>query len=102
MDSLDDIRARVLPVLLPFGVEELALFGSVARGEDTALSDLDLLVRFAEPPLKPLSLITWGRLERELAERCGRKVDLVSARGLSRHLRPVIEAEKVVLYAQAR
>lgn len=102
MDSLDDIRARVLPVLLPFGVEELALFGSVARGEDTALSDLDLLVRFAEPPLKPLSLITWGRLERELAERCGRKVDLVSARGLSRHLRPVIDAEKVVLYAKAR
>ncbi len=102
MDSLDDIRAKILPVLLPFGVEELALFGSVARGEDTAQSDLDLLVRFAEPPLKPLSLITWGRLERELAARCGRKVDLVSARGLSRHLRPFVDAEKVILYAQAR
>ena len=102
MDSFAELRAKVLPVLLPYGVEEVALFGSVARGEDTAQSDLDLLVRFAEPPLKPLSLITWGRLERELAERCGRKVDLVSARGLSRHLRPFVDAEKVVLYAQAR
>ncbi len=102
MDSFAELRAKVLPVLLPYGVEEVALFGSVARGEDTAQSDLDLLVRFVEPPLRPLSLITWGRLERELAARCGRKVDLVSARGLSRHLRPFVDAEKVVLYAQAR
>jgi predicted nucleotidyltransferase len=102
MDRYADIREQVLPVLLPYGVEELALFGSVARGEDTPESDLDLLVRFAEPPRRPLSLITWGRLERELEKRCGRKVDLVSARGLSRHLRPVVDAEKVILYAEAR
>ena len=96
------IREQVLPVLLPYGAEEIALFGSVAHGEDTAESDLDILVRFAEPPQQPLSLITWGRLERELEKRCGRKVDLVSARGLSRHLRPVVDAEKVILYAEAR
>jgi predicted nucleotidyltransferase len=58
-------------------------------------------VRFAEPPRRPLSLITWERLERELEKRCGRKVDLVSARGLSRHLRPIVEADKVILYAEA-
>jgi len=101
MDRYEDLREQVLPVLLPYGVEEIALFGSVARGEDTADSDLDILVRFAEPPRRPLSLITWGRLERELEKRCGRKVDLVSARGLSRHLRPIVDAEKVILYAQA-
>ncbi len=71
------------------------------RGEETVESDLDILVRFAEPPRRPLSLITWGRLERELEQRCGRKVDLVSARGLSRHLRPLVEADKVILYAEA-
>lgn len=101
MDRYEAIREQVLPVLLPFGVEEIALFGSVARGEETANSDLDILVRFAEPPRLPLSLITWGRLERELENRCGRKVDLVSARGLNRHLRPVVEADKVILYAEA-
>ena len=42
-----------------------------------------------------------GAIGRELEKRCGRKVDLVSAR-LSRHLRPVVDAEKVILYAEAR
>ena len=40
------------------------------------------------------------RLERELTERIGKKVDMVSARGLSHHIRPHVEAEKVVLYEQ--
>jgi uncharacterized protein len=102
MNRYEAIKEQVLPVLLPFGVEEVALFGSVARGEETLDSDLDILVRFTEPPRQPLSLITWGRLERELEHRCGRKVDLVSARGLSRHLRPLVEADKVILYAEAR
>ena len=102
MERFADIMTKVLPLLQPYGVEEVALFGSVVRGEETEESDLDILVRFAEPPRKPLSLITWGRLEREMGERCGRKVDLVSARGLSPHLRPFIEAEKVILYAETR
>jgi len=102
MDRHEDIKAQVLPILLPFGVEELALFGSVVRGEETAESDIDILVRFSDPPRQPLSLITWGRLERELGESCGKKVDLVSVRGLSRHLRPVVDAEKVILYAETR
>jgi hypothetical protein len=42
--------------------------------------------------------MTWVRLERELAERFGRRVDMVSARGVSRYLAPYIEAEKIVLY----
>jgi len=100
MGRYDELAAKVLPILSPYGVEEVALFGSVVRGEDAPESDLDILVRFEEPPRKPLSLITWGRLERELAERCGKRVDLVSARGLNRHMRPQIEAEKVVLYAE--
>ena len=33
MDRYADIREQMLPMLLPYGVEELALFGSVARGK---------------------------------------------------------------------
>ena len=94
--------SKYCPCCCLLALKRLALFGSVARGEETIESDIDILVRFAEPPRQPLSLITWGRLERELEKRCGRKVDLVSARGLSRHLRPVVDAEKVILYAEAR
>lgn len=101
-ERFSDLKAKVLPVLESYGIEELALFGSMARGEDTPESDIDLLVQFQDPPQRPLGLLTWGRLERELTERCGRKVDLVSARGLSRHLRPYVQAEKVILYEEAR
>ena len=101
MDRHEDIKAQVLPVLLPFGVEELALFGSVVRGEATPESDIDILVQFQDPPKRSLGLLTWNRLERELTERCGRRVDLVSARGLSRRLRPYVQAEKVVLSEEA-
>jgi len=98
MERFEKMRERILPVLLPYGVRQISLFGSVVRGEDTPESDIDLLVEFEDPPKKPLGLITWVQLERELTRRFGRKVDMVSARGLSRHLRPHIEAEKVVLY----
>ncbi|MCX6033345.1 MAG: nucleotidyltransferase family protein [Chloroflexi bacterium] len=98
----EEIRAKVVPVLQPYGLEELALFGSLVRGEDTPESDIDILVQFQDPPKRPLGLLTWNRLERELTERCGRKVDLVSARGLNRRLRPYVQAEKVVLYEEAR
>jgi len=45
MDRLDEIRDRVLPLLLPYGVRRIALFGSAARGEDTPESDIDLSSR---------------------------------------------------------
>jgi predicted nucleotidyltransferase len=100
IEAFEDMRETILPVLLPYGVRQIALFGSVARGEDTPESDIDLLVEFEDPPRQPLGLMTWVRLERELTGRFGRRVDMVSARGVSRHLAPHIEAEKVVLYEQ--
>ena len=100
MERFDDLREKILPVLLPYGVRQVALFGSVVRGEDTPDSDVDILVEFEEPPRKPLGFLTWVRLERELAESFGRKVDLVSARGLKRHIRPTVERDKVVLYEE--
>ena len=101
VDRFDKLREEILPVLRPYGVKQIALFGSVVRGEDTPQSDLDILVEFEEPPQKPLGFFTWVRLERELTQRFGRRVDLVSASGLNRHIRPYVEAEKVVLYEKA-
>ena len=52
----------------------LLLFGSVARGDANATSDLDVLVEFD----KPVSLSSFLALEAALAEIAGRRVDLVS------------------------
>lgn len=59
------------------------VFGSVARGEDTENSDLDLLV----DPLPGASLFNLIRLENELTELLGTKVDLLTPNGLSKYLR---------------
>ena len=56
----------------------VAVFGSVARGEDTEASDVDLLVDF----LPGSSLVDEFRLENELREYLKIPVDLVSRRGL--------------------
>jgi predicted nucleotidyltransferase len=57
-------------------VTELSLFGSALREDFRADSDIDLLVRFA--PDAEWSLLDHAKLERELTEMLGRKVDLVS------------------------
>lgn len=61
--------------LRALGVRDLALFGSVARGEDTPESDVDILVSIR--PDAELSLLGMVRIERRLQELVGRDVDLV-------------------------
>ncbi len=74
----------------------LGVFGSYARGEETPESDVDLLVRFA----KGKSLLQLVRIERELSERIGRRVDLMTEPSLSTYLRKSILEEVQTLYAQ--
>jgi len=75
-----------------FGVESLAVFGSVARGEAEASSDVDLLVRFrGEPP----GLFEYVRLERHLSGLLDRSVDLVMESALKPRLRDRILAESI-------
>lgn len=57
-------------------VEELAVFGSALREDFVEESDVDLLVRFA--PDAEWSLLDHFRMERELEELLGRRVDLVT------------------------
>ena len=89
-----ELRDTILPILEPYGVKSAALFGSVVRGEETAESDIDLLVKFK----KPLGLLRLVGVEIELSERLNRKVDLVTEGALSKYIRPYVEKEKVMLY----
>jgi predicted nucleotidyltransferase len=72
----------------------LRVFGSAARGEDTAESDLDLLVEFTEPK----SLLDLVGIEQEFEDALGRKVDLVTPGSLSPYLRDQVLGEARVVY----
>ncbi len=78
-------------------VTRLRVFGSVARGEDTPESDLDLLVEFA----RPKGLLALVALEQELGVALGRKVDLLTPAALSPYLRDRVLADARVIYERA-
>jgi hypothetical protein len=75
------------------GASNVRVFGSVARGDTTPASDLDLLVDLA-PRRSLLDLI---RLQREVSELLGASVDVVSSRGLRPAIRQRVLAEAVPL-----
>jgi uncharacterized protein len=72
------------------GARSLALFGSVARGEGTASSDIDLLVE-----LEPKTFDAYMDVKLFLEKVLGRRVDLVLADAVKPRLRSVILAEAV-------
>ncbi len=84
--------ARHLPSLREeFGITRLAVFGSVARGEEGPESDVDLLVEFAAPP----GLFAFVRLKHRLEALLDRPVDLVTPGALREEFREQILRECV-------
>ncbi len=79
-------------VLDAFGVARLSLFGSFARGEGGEDSDVDLLVEFN----RPIGLFEFVRLQRQLGELVGHRVDLVTPAALKPQFRDRILSEAVV------
>ncbi|NCO42861.1 MAG: nucleotidyltransferase [Armatimonadetes bacterium CG_4_10_14_3_um_filter_66_18] len=87
MDSRDTLVGQ-LQKLKPdlqreFGVREIGLFGSFARNQQNADSDVDLLVEF-EPGASLLELVGLGQF---LESRLLRRVDLVTRRALRDEMR---------------
>lgn len=71
----------------------MRVFGSVARGEDTEDSDVDLLVDLSPE----VGLVGLAGLERELAALLGRPVDIVPASSLKSGIEPQVLAEAIPL-----
>lgn len=79
-------------------IRELSLFGSQARGEARADSDIDLLAEYE--PAADRSLLDTARLRAELAELFGRPVDLVRERNVTNPYRLAsIRRDRRLLYA---
>lgn len=100
MDRFERLRDVVLPILKPYGLKRLAVFGSYARGDETPDSDIDLLVEFEDPPRRKLSLLDWVGLELEMGALLGRKVDMVSFSGIKPRVRPYVEHDFKVLHEE--
>ncbi len=77
-------------------VRELSIFGSRARGDGRPDSDYDLLVDFG--PDADVDLFDYSRMQVDLEEIIGHKVDLVEKAGLKRRIREGVLAEAQPIY----
>ena len=72
MNDLEHIKSQIKPILKKYGIKKAGIFGSSARGE-SVVNDLDLLVKIQ----KKISLLEFVRIQQELEDELGMKVDLV-------------------------
>ncbi len=95
--TLEEIKKVAIPACREFNVKKLDIFGSLARGEVTSGSDVDLLVEFENPASSPAKRY-FGLLHR-LEDTLHCEVDLLTINGLRNpYLRSHVLKEKITIY----
>ena len=77
-------------------VSRAFLFGSFARNEDKNNSDIDILVELDYE--NGANYFVFYEMQQQLNKLFNKKVDLVSAKGLSSYIKPIIDSEKKLIY----
>lgn len=95
--SIEDIRSIVSPIARAHGVASVSLFGSYARGQATANSDIDLKIE--KGALRSLYQLCGFRLAIEDALQI--PVDLVTSDSSDSSFLSMIDKEEVLLYRNA-
>ncbi|WP_245543585.1 nucleotidyltransferase family protein [Methanoplanus limicola] len=90
--EIRQLQNKLNSLRVSFGVKNIGIFGSVARGEEKATSDIDILVEFKEGEA---TFRNFMDLISCLENLFARKVDLVTTGGIDPYLRPYIENEVV-------
>src|SRR6185503_3116212 len=76
-------------------VKKAYLFGSSARNEASNNSDIDILVELDHSTPIGMKFFLYHQ---ELEDLLKVKVDLVSSEGLSKHVKPFIDKDKILIY----
>jgi predicted nucleotidyltransferase len=93
MNTLNDIKKKIRPILKKHGIKKAGIFGSTARGE-SGVNDLDLLVKIDNK----MSLLEFIGIQQELEDELGMKVDLVEYEAIKPALKDeILRDEEPVL-----
>ncbi|MEA2583378.1 MAG: uncharacterized protein QOF33_1463, partial [Thermomicrobiales bacterium] len=97
--DIPDLAEQIADICRRYRVSELSIFGSVLMDDFRPDSVVDLLVEFESDAR--IGFIELGRLEQELEDRLGRKIDLGTKRSLRPEPRDEILGSARVLYEAA-
>ena len=105
--TLSEIRRRVTPVAEKYRRAAVCLFGSYARGEATAESDIDLLVDLTGSTIRGLNFVS---LYEDLSNALEISVDLVTVDSLEQptthrgrqHFREAVQRERMQIYSKVK
>lgn len=92
--TIEQIRSCVMPIAEKYGASKIYLFGSYARGEATANSDIDLRIEKG----KLCGLIALAALHEDLEDALGKKVDLLTTGSLEFEFLQRIAKEEIIIY----
>jgi predicted nucleotidyltransferase len=92
--NIEEIKDTIVPVLIRHQIIRAGIFGSVAKGEATSKSDVDILVELGHE----ISLLEFVGIKYELEDLLGRKVDLVEYQAVKPRLKNRILSEEIRIY----
>ena len=96
--QLKTIKEKVTPIFSKYPITYAGVFGSFARGEESKKSDIDIMIRLE--PENSFTLFDLVGLQLELAEHIGRKVDLVTEKGIDKYIRKYIIRDLLPIYSR--
>ena len=99
--TLNEIKEKIAEnknfLMETYGVEEIGIFGSFARGEDTLLSDIDLLFGIREDKREIFSLFDLVDLKLYFENLLGKSVDVVDKMNIRSILKDRILKETIMI-----
>jgi predicted nucleotidyltransferase len=88
----------IIDTMKPYNPVRIGIFGSVARGENTEKSDIDILYQLQDT----VGLFNLVRIKNNLEKKLNKKVDLVSEKYVHPKLKPYILNDLKIIYNDGR
>lgn len=95
--TIEDIKKRVIPIVIKYGISTFSLFGSYARGEANENSDLDFVMDKGD--LRGLQYVS---LVHDLENEFNCHVDVISKGSSNKKFLEAVSKEEVLLYERKR
>ena len=92
--QIAEIKEKIIPILVKHHVRRAGIFGSVATGNTSKNSDVDILVELGDK----IGLLDFVLIKHELEDLLGKRVDLVEYQAVKPRLRNRILNEEIRIY----